>query len=350
MDDIRNIKSLYEEVSQILGSPNHEEQRPPWETKGKRLVENTLVTFSSPIRTPSAYREARKRLQKLEEYQRTRPPEEKGIYQAAIEFLRDRIDEYESKSLPYLIRNVAELVRKGIKTEQELEKARAYLSRLQEEKPTLKGNWQKTTTFYIDKLQNAIAKSEKVQLGAGPVPAQKDVPDWLVGFSTVTTRIQDVAQERGWEVPEHTVNSKYCKVQEVEPGTEYLLGFEDRDAEFAEKMGGPPGWPAPDWDYDEPLVRVRKEEERLKVKIEEYGGYLASDLWYAGKKLFEGIGGWFNAHVGEEKTVAAEVPKPPKPKPEKPAVGEWLKKYAPWMITLGALFAGGIALAGKKEE
>jgi len=133
------------------------------------------------------------------------------------------------------------------------------------------------------------------------------LPDWLKGFYTITTRYKQIAVSRGWTPPRQEVLSRYCKVQEIEPGKKYRLMFEDRNLEFVQKMGGPNMfWPAPDFDYDEPVLLVERLNSTIRVTVEKYGGYLSSDVYYFDKKIFDGVGGLFGRYVG--KSVEIGVP------------------------------------------
>lgn len=138
------------------------------------------------------------------------------------------------------------------------------------------------------------------------------IPDWLAGFYTIPRPYEKLSLERGWDVPKHTVDSKYCKVTEIVPDVEYELGFEDRDGEFVTiKMGGAWGWPMPDWDFDEPLLRVIKTNGSLSVKVEKYGGSYTSDVYYSDTKIFSQVGGFFGMKVGTSTVVGAVTPVPP---------------------------------------
>lgn len=230
-----------------------------------------------------------------------------------------------------------------------------------------------------------------------PTP-MAEIPEVLRPFWTYVRR----AWELGYP-PEHTVDSVYCKITTIVPGKEWRLGFEDRD----ERWGY-----APDWDYDEPLLRVRKLDDTLEVTIEKYGGRANVDVYYGDTRLWERVGGFLGRYVGETKTVTTAaappvftcaycgatfatlaaleahmksehpgappveaytcpycgatfgsqaalnahiasvhpaVPTPPPPPTPTPSpVVESLKKYWPMMIGL-ALFGGTIAIVGRKK-
>ena len=142
------------------------------------------------------------------------------------------------------------------------------------------------------------------------------IPDWVKGFYTITKRYEEVALGRGWLPPKHTVDSKYCKVQEITPGATYRLMFEDRDLEFVQKLGGPSwSWPAPDFDYDEPVLLVERVDDLVRVTVERYGGRLSCDVYYKDQKILEGVGGPFGMHVGEtvQFTIPEEITEEEKP-------------------------------------
>lgn len=145
------------------------------------------------------------------------------------------------------------------------------------------------------------------------------IPNWLVSFYTINKRLEELCKKWGWDVPKHTVDSKYCKITEIIFDVEYELGFEDMNQEFYDRLVFKLGWSPPNWDFDEPLLRVRKTNGSLSVKVEKYGGYFSSDVYYSDTKIFSSVGGWFGSKVGTSTTIEAYSPTPPLP-PEPPFI------------------------------
>jgi len=153
------------------------------------------------------------------------------------------------------------------------------------------------------------------------------IPTWLKGFYTVTTRYEQIATSRGETPPIQSVDSKYCRVQEVQPGKVYRLGFEDRNLEFVKKMGGPNiFWPEPDWDYNEPVLLVTRLNNLISVKVEDYDGYLSSHVYYLNQKILDAVGGPFKSKVGKtvEFTLPEEIIEEEEKKVKLPGIGTLL--------------------------
>jgi len=165
------------------------------------------------------------------------------------------------------------------------------------------------------------------------------IPKWLTGFYTINRRYEEICQKKGWEVPKHAVGSKYCKVEEIVPDREYRVGFEDRDEEFSRKMGDGFAWPGPDYDFDEPILRVSKANGTATVLIEDYGGSLTVDVYYFDEKIFNQVGGVFKMKVG----TGTSVDLPVEAVPVVPEIPEVIKKW--WPI---ALIGGILYMAAKK--
>lgn len=162
------------------------------------------------------------------------------------------------------------------------------------------------------------------------------IPKWLKGFYTVNRRYEEICKKRDWEAPKHRVGSKYCKVEEILPDKEYRVGFEDRDEEFVERMGGPNwSWPSPDYDFDEPVLHITKANSTATVIIENYGGSLVVDIYYLGRKIFEQVGGLFKMKVGKGTTV--DIPAEA-PAPVTPEIPEAIKKWWPLALVGGILY------------
>lgn len=344
---MKPLDNLVKELDEILGSPSKKiVSTPVWQEKPETLIENTMNIYSAPIKDYTTYQMAKKRLTVLKEYLPTLTEPLKTKCEAVIKILEKRIAEFEEISLPVLITKVADFVKKPIENQADYEKAKKYLDELAIKKEEVSGGWQTTIQKYINDLTKLMSEYEgQVKLGAPPIP------DWIKPFSA-----EPLFYYREYkETPFHSVESKYAKVTQIKDN-EYMVGFEDRDEEMHEK-----GYPyAPDWDYDEPLLRVRRDGNTLYVTAEKYGGAGISRIKYADLVLWDPIGGWFKAGVGQTKVINLEEAAPqvvtptptPTPTPaEKPEVSVkgWLSKYAPWIIAIGALFGGTIAIVREKK-
>jgi hypothetical protein len=98
----------------------------------------------------------------------------------------------------------------------------------------------------------------------------------------------------------------YCRIEEVDENT-YLYKFEDEHLDRHH---------IPDWDYEEPVLRVEKIGNKLKFTVEKYTGVYHSDIYYENTLLFYRAGGREKAHVGESKEIEIE----PEPLPMVPQV------------------------------
>jgi len=357
-----DLEYLQNELNQIaLGSPTLNSKKPlpkpRWEVGTENLIDNISTRWSGKVVNETDYSLIKKDLDTLNTYLPTLKGETRAKCEIAIKTLEEKIRGYKTEKLPGIIAEVGIFLKQPISSDEEVDKATLYLDELcKRREKTATGTWANILDSYINQLQEAINKFEgtKAEFGSPEVASEiKNVPDWVRGFYTITTRLEQVAKERGWEVPKHTVDSKYCKVEEITPGREYRLGFEDRDEEFSEKMGGPPSWPKPDYDFDEPLIYVSKADSTITVKVEKYGGFLASDIYYGDKKVFSGVGGWpIKMHVGQTRTVEAPTPPivpPAKPPVISPEIKSKILSYLPWVVSLGALIIGGIAIVGRKK-
>jgi len=350
------LRTLQKEVGQIrFGEPGKVKKLSPpaWQTQETDIVEVTLATMSGEITGDSDYVLRVRRLKRLGKYCPSLQGDPKTRCELAIKTVADTIKRYKKKAINLIIDEISDFVKKPIENEKELAIAVSYSNELGKRRKYLVGDWVATVDTFMGKLQNNIAdyrkKVEKGELGA-PV----DIPEWLKGFAS-----QPLFYAKDFnETPTHSVESEYCRVNVVGEDFEYLLGFEDRDQKMYEA-----GYPyAPDWDFDEPLVRVTRNGDKLTVKIEKYGGAGISRLMYLDKVLFDPIGGLFGSNVGGSQIVtipanlvpSGVTPTPveevPVPVPVPVEVPESkLKNYIPWIITIGALVVGGIAMIWKKK-
>jgi len=103
---------------------------------------------------------------------------------------------------------------------------------------------------------------------------------------------------------------QWCKKEEIEPGV-WKYGFEYF------KPPTPLGI-KPDYDYDEPVLRITKKNNTLEILIEDFGGFFTVDIYAFDKMLWADVGGVTKRHVGTSKTVTIPVPPPPPPVPPPP--------------------------------
>jgi len=104
----------------------------------------------------------------------------------------------------------------------------------------------------------------------------------------------------------HAYESEWCRIETVTPGREWLYGFEELK-----------GQPNPDYDFDEPLIRVEKTDNRLQLWLEEYNGVYHADVFAYNRLVFSNVGGPERSGVGASAIV--ELPKVPPVPPAPPA-------------------------------
>ena len=78
---------------------------------------------------------------------------------------------------------------------------------------------------------------------------------------------------------DHYAGTKYCKIARGSLDN-WFYYFEDLDEATGE---------TPDWDYNEPILRIEKIGEKLKVTIEAYGGRYWADIYYGDDLIWENI-------------------------------------------------------------
>ncbi len=140
-----------------------------------------------------------------------------------------------------------------------------------------------------------------------------------------------------WARWPHRIDSDYCRVEVLEVGQHWKVGFEDQDEVYGEHR--------PDYDYDEPLLDVIRMDGSLLVTVEDYGGYLEADVYYGDTLLFERVWGGLIPHwVGHSKTVEISTTDPITPDPIEPAgIFNW---FATHKLATGAIIVAGITTIG----
>jgi len=347
-----SLDELEREINEIfLGSP---ENASPAIAQNvgvsiEYLIEDTKVKWTGEIKDEQNYLSAKNRLDVLQTYLPTLKGKVKQEVQNLVNVLSERIREYEDKSLNYLVTSVYDFVQKPINNDAELTTAKDYLAKLKNARVNLVGNWANTVDTLINKLENLIEQyqgKQNISLGS---PLIEEIPKWLQGFAS-----QPLFYYKDYrETPTHSIDSRYAKIEVIKPDIEYKVGFEDRDEDMVKK-----GYPyKPDYDYDEPVLHIVRDGNKMKVTIEKYGGLGISRIKYFDKVLWDPVGGLFKSNVGSTKTIEIPeefVPVPAVPPEEKPSqiVSIDMKKkiltYLPWAISFGALLISGITLMRKK--
>lgn len=110
----------------------------------------------------------------------------------------------------------------------------------------------------------------------------------------------------------HASEDEWCKKEEVEPGRVWRYKFEYF------KPPTPHGI-RPDYDYDEPVLKITKKNNSLDIMIEDFGGVYTVDVYAFGELLWADVGGVTRRHVGAVKTVAIPAVPPPVAPPPAPA-------------------------------
>jgi len=363
---MKDIDRLKKEISQIiLGSPAVKKIPTSTflpSTDPEIIIEEVLTRRTGPIVDEEDYIGRKNRLSFLEKWLPMLSGDKRKRAELAINILKQRMEEYEKEDVRFLIAKASDFLERGILSDEDFGYAEHLINLLEKKKGEMTGYWEATLESYISKLRDVTSeyyeKRKAETEGKQMLGEPEVIPEWVKGFASQPLFYSNwFRRERGKEVenPVHPVESEYCKVQTVKEGEEYLLGFEDRDEKMYKE-----GYPyAPDWDYDEPLVRVKRDGNKITVTIEKYGGLGISRLTYFGNVIFDPIGGIFKTNVGKTKVLVipeevAPPPTPPTPpaKPpeeeKKPTVWDKIKGFLPWGVAIGALGIGGAALLKKK--
>ncbi len=162
----------------------------------------------------------------------------------------------------------------------------------------------------------------------------------------VTTIVPDVLRpfwvhikDSRWASWPHRIDTDYCRIEVLEAGEHWKVGFEDQDEVYGEHR--------PDYDYDEPLLDVLRMDGFLLVTVSDYGGYLAADVYYGDTLLFDRVcGGLFPHWIGYSKTVEISTTDPFTPDPEPGGILGWFAthKFATGLLVIGGITAVGFAI------
>jgi|GEM_PF-5867185 len=304
---------------------------PRWQTEPLNLIEDIMARWISPIEDEEGYKAVQDRLKYLRAYLPRLKGELLNRAQTAIKLLEERTSDYQRQSLHRFVSQIAEFVEAPIEDDAGLKKAEGYLTRLVEIRAGLVGRWAQVVNRYRSSLEDRITEYRK----RSPTPAEtssprqelgapEEVPEILRSFFIVT--------DTSWA--EHRSDSMYCRVTTIREGREWTLGFEEGDESYATQD---PSF-APDWDFDEPLLRVIKTDNILNITTEKYGGYThACRINYGGTVLWARVGGDRDRHIGETIGLDFNTLKVVAPGKVSILTKEKILKALPWGIALGSL-------------
>jgi len=304
---------------------------PRWQTAPLNLIEDIMARWISPIEDEEGYQAVQDRLKYLRAYLPRLKGELLNRAQTAIRLLEERVSDYQRQSLHRFVSQIAEFVEAPIEDDAGHKKAEGYLTRLVEIRAGLVGRWAQVVDKYRSSLEDRITEYRK----RSPTPAEtssvkqelgspEEVPEILRSFFIVT--------DTSWA--EHRADSMYCRVTTIWEGREWTLGFEEGDESFATQD---PSF-KPDWDFDEPLLRVIRTDNILNITTERYGGYShACRVNYGGTVLWARVGGAAPRHIGETIGLDLNTGKVVAPGKVPFLSLESIKKFLPWGIAIGSL-------------
>jgi len=346
-----SLAALVKEVGQATGKTNYgSPELPRWQTEPENLIEDVMSRWLGPIKDEENYEGVQDRLKYLRIYLPRLTGDLATRCDTAIKLLEERVSEYQAKNLQKFISQIAEFLKKPIETDTGVKDAEDYLTKLTEMRPGLRGSWARLIEQYAGFLKEAIS-------------AYRERTPQLKGKSELGEPAEPVASTPITQVPEplrplwtyvlgpnymrtfrHTIDSKYAKIEIIEVGKEWRVGFEDRDEAEDSK---------PDWDYDEPVLHIVKMDGELSITMEKYGGTGLSDIYYGTTRLWKEAGGMLGRGLRTTKTIVVEkeaplLPEEPTP-PEVSPIVEGLKKSFPWIVGLAAI-GGTMAIAKRKKE
>jgi len=326
------LQSMAKEVEELkatsLGTVT---ELPRWQTAPLNLIEDVMARWISPIEDEADYQAVMDRLKYLRAYLPRLKGELLNRAQVAIKLLEERVSDYQRQNLKAYISQIAEFVEAPIEDDAGLKKAESYFARLVEIRPGLTGRWAQVVDKYASSLKDRISEYRKrsPELSQASSPKQElgspeEVPEILRPFFIVT--------DTSWA--EHKADSIYCRVTTIREGREWALGFEEGDESFATQD---PSF-APDWDFDEPVLRVIKTDNILNITTEKYGGYThACRVNYGATVLFARVGGAAPRHIGETVGLDLNTRKVVAPGKVPVLTKEAILKALPWGIALGSL-------------
>lgn len=348
---MQELDYLAKEINQILGNPAS--TLPTWSSQTERMISDVEIRYLGPIKSEEELRAVQDRLKYLKAYSPRLKGDLKARCDHAIKILEYRISEFKESNLAHLLSSIAKFTAKPIKTDEDLNSATGYLEDLIARRKGLVGSLARAVDEYIDRLKGRISEyRERVvkssNLGSPDKEEtsveEKIIPDVLKSLSIrVYPPFVAVGKPAPVESYVHTIDSKYAKIEEITPGKEWKVGFEDLDDKY--------GF-TPDYDYDEPeLLCTLIDPTHLEISVTKYGTFILNastcDICYGDKVLMKNIG-W--TKVGEKATV--EVPEVlPTPSPPVTEV-TWFDKFKSWLPYLVALTAigGTIILTAKKSK
>lgn len=317
---------------------------PRWQTDPVNMIEDVMSRWLGPITDEGTHKGVQDRL----EYLKAWLPRLRGYIlkqaQTAIKLLEERAAEYQRRNLKAYISQIASFVKDAISDDATFKIAQDYHKSLVVMRPQLRGTWAQVVDKYagwlkerMDEYRGMTPKPIKVgSLETGqPATPIEEIPDVLRPFWIFVHRI-------GVPTYRHIAESRYCKIETIQVGKEWRLGFEDMDVSERGE---------PDWDYDEPTLHVVRTDNQLLVTLQRYGGNRYADIYYGGERLWKEAGGFLGRHVGSSKPIAigATLPSPePSPTPAASPLIEAVMKFLPWGVVAASLGYSTWRVAKKK--
>lgn len=326
------LQSMAKEVAELkatsLGTGT---ELPRWQTAPKNLIEDVMARWITPIEDGEAYKGVQDRLKYLRAYLPRLKGDLLNQAEVAIKLLEERVSDYQRQNLKAYVSQIAEFVEAPIEDDAGLKRGEDYFIRLVEIRPGLTGSWARLVDNYASSLKERISDYRKrgPELGQASSPKQElgtpeEVPGILRPFYIHT--------DTSWA--DHEADSIYCRVTTIREGREWALGFEEGDESFAAQD---PSF-KPDWDFDEPVLRVIKTDNILNITTEKYGGYThACRVNYGTTVLFARVGGAAPRHIGETVGLDLNTRKVVAPGEVPVITWEKIKKFVPWGIAIGTL-------------
>lgn len=334
--DMKELAYLRGETT--LGSGR---ELPRWQTEPKNLIEDVMAQWLGPVKTEADYQGVMDRLKYLKAYLPSLRGHLLSQAQSAIKLLEERVSEYQRSNLKAYMTQIYVFVKNPIADDAAFNTALEYYNSLTVMRPSLRGMWAQAVDKYAAWLKERMEEFR----GTTPKPVKLESPQDQVAAQLVPDIVRPfvITTDTSWK--EHKADSQYCRVATIREGREWVLGFEEGDEAYAAQD---PSF-APDWDYDEPILRVILTDNVLNITTEKYGGYThACRINYGGTVLWARVGGDRDRHVGETIGLDLNTMKVVAPGKVPFLSLESIKKILPWGIAAGALGTTAWFVAKKK--
>lgn len=323
--DMKELAYLRGETT--LGSGRY---LPRWQTEPKNLIEDVMAQWLGSVKTEADYQGVMDRLKYLKAYLPSLRGHLLDQAQNAIKLLEERVSEYQKRNLKAYMTGIYEFVRNPITDDAAFNVALEHYNCLIEMRPSLRGMWAQAVDKYAGWLKERMEEFR----GTTPKPVKLESPQEKVGAQLVPDIVRPFFIHTSTSWTDHKADSQYCRVATIREGREWVLGFEEGDETYATKD---PTF-APDWDYDEPVLRVILTDNVLNITTEKYGGYThACRVNYGRTVLWARVGGNWDRHVGETIGLDLNTMKVVAPGKAPFLSMESIKKFLPWGIAAGAL-------------